>query len=62
MRKSQVMAGMTAAIGVILGSGLASAADLAPQTYYTKAPAMVAAAYDWSGFYIGANEIGRAHV
>ena len=54
MRKSQVMAGVTA-IGVILGSGLANAADLAPQTYYTKAPAMVAAAYDWSGFYIGAN-------
>ncbi|MDB5610473.1 MAG: outer-rane protein, partial [Bradyrhizobium sp.] len=31
----------------------ASAADLAP---YTKAPPpMVAAIYDWSGFYIGAN-------
>jgi outer membrane immunogenic protein len=55
MRKSQVMAGVTAAIGVLLGSGVASAADLAPQTYYTKAPAVVAAAYDWSGFYIGAN-------
>ena len=32
----------------------ASAADL-PARVYTKAPAMVAAVYDWSGFYIGAN-------
>jgi outer membrane immunogenic protein len=55
MRKSDVMIGVTAAIGVILGSGLVSAADLAPQTYYTKAPAVFTAAYDWSGFYIGAN-------
>jgi len=31
-----------------------SAADLAARPY-TKAPAMVAAAYDWSGFYIGLN-------
>jgi outer membrane immunogenic protein len=55
MRKLNVTAGVTAAIGVILGSGMASAADLAPQGYYTKAPAVVVAAYDWSGFYIGAN-------
>jgi outer membrane immunogenic protein len=55
MRNSNVMAGVTAAIGVILGSGMAGAADLAPQGYYTKAPAVFAAAYDWSGFYIGAN-------
>jgi outer membrane immunogenic protein len=32
----------------------ASAADL-PARPYTKAPPMVAAVYDWSGFYIGAN-------
>jgi outer membrane immunogenic protein len=32
----------------------ASAADLAVRPY-TKAPLAVAAAYDWSGFYIGAN-------
>ena len=31
-----------------------SAADLAARPY-TKAPPMVAAIYDWSGFYIGAN-------
>jgi outer membrane immunogenic protein len=32
----------------------ASAADLAPRPY-TKAPPMMVAIYDWSGFYIGAN-------
>lgn len=35
-------------------SAPADAADLAARPY-TKAPAMVAAVYDWSGFYIGAN-------
>lgn len=33
----------------------ASAADLAARPAYTKAPAIVAAGYDWSGFYIGIN-------
>ena len=37
-----------------LFTGTASAADLAARPY-TKAPPMVAAMYDWSGFYIGAN-------
>lgn len=38
-----------------IGTVSASAADLAPRPY-TKAPApMIAAAYDWSGFYIGLN-------
>src|SRR5436190_20241413 len=32
----------------------AVAADLAARPY-TKAPAMIAAVYDWSGFYIGIN-------
>ncbi|WP_423862441.1 hypothetical protein [Bradyrhizobium sp.] len=32
----------------------ASAADLAARTY-TKAPPAVAAVYDWSNFYVGAN-------
>ena len=32
----------------------ASAADLAARPY-AKAPAMIAAIYDWSGFYVGAN-------
>ncbi|SDJ59726.1 MULTISPECIES: outer membrane protein [Bradyrhizobium] len=35
-------------------SAPASAADLAARPY-TKAPPMVAAIYDWSGFYVGAN-------
>jgi outer membrane immunogenic protein len=37
-----------------LGAGAASAADLAPWAY-TKAPPMVEAIYNWSGFYIGAH-------
>jgi outer membrane immunogenic protein len=42
---------------VVLGMAApASAADLAARPYYTKAaPPAVAAIYDWSGFYIGAN-------
>jgi outer membrane immunogenic protein len=40
---------------IALGAGApAVAADLAARPY-TKAPAMIAAVYDWSGFYIGAN-------
>ncbi|MGY4506997.1 outer membrane protein [Bradyrhizobium sp. USDA 3650] len=35
-------------------SAPASAADMAARPY-TKAPPMVATAYDWTGFYIGAN-------
>jgi outer membrane immunogenic protein len=37
-----------------LFTGTASAADLAARPY-TKAPPMVAAMYDWSGFYVGVN-------
>jgi outer membrane immunogenic protein len=40
-----------------LGSAHALAADLAPHTYI-KAPTMVDAAYNWSGFYIGLNAGG----
>lgn len=39
---------------VALGLAPASAADLAAR-HYTKAPPMVAAIYDWTGFYIGVN-------
>jgi outer membrane immunogenic protein len=35
-------------------SGSASAADLAARPY-DKAPSMIAASYDWSGFYMGIN-------
>ncbi|MCK1296510.1 outer membrane immunogenic protein [Bradyrhizobium sp. GM2.2] len=46
---------LTAAGALALGlSAPASAADMAARPY-TKAPPMVAAIYDWSGFYIGAN-------
>jgi hypothetical protein len=37
-------------------AGSASAADLPARTYSnTKAPLVVAAVYDWSGFYVGAD-------
>jgi outer membrane immunogenic protein len=37
-----------------LSAAPAFGADLAPRTY-TKAPAMIAAVYDWTGFYVGIN-------
>jgi outer membrane immunogenic protein len=49
MNKSLVA--MIALLGTTVS---ASAADLPARTY-TKAPAMVPAVYDWSGFYIGIN-------
>jgi outer membrane immunogenic protein len=39
---------------IVASAGSASAADLAARSY-TKAPPVVVAAYDWSGFYVGAN-------
>jgi outer membrane immunogenic protein len=42
---------------VALGAAPALAADLPARTY-TKAPAMIAAIYDWSGFYVGLNAGG----
>jgi outer membrane immunogenic protein len=46
---------LLAAVGAIAITSSASAADLAARPY-TKAPApMIAAVYDWSGFYIGVN-------
>jgi outer membrane immunogenic protein len=53
MRNSKFILSAVVAASTILGIGAASAADLAPR--YTKAPPppVVAAAYDWSGFYIG---------
>lgn len=41
-------------VGVVALAAPASAADLAARPY-VKAPAMIAAVYDWSGLYIGAN-------
>src|SRR3977135_3951755 len=45
---------VTASLTAPGAPGPAVAADLAARPY-TKAPAMIAAIYDWSGFYIGAN-------
>jgi len=45
---------VTASLIVLGAAAPAVAADLAARPY-TKAPAMIAAVYDWSGFYIGAN-------
>lgn len=41
--------------GVIALAAPASAADLAARPYAKAPPPMIAAVYDWSGFYIGAN-------
>jgi outer membrane immunogenic protein len=44
------------AVGLVtLGLSVPAAAADLPARTYSKAPAMVAAVYDWSGFYIGAN-------
>jgi outer membrane immunogenic protein len=51
MKKLLFVAAGALALGV---SASASAADLAARPY-TKAPPMIAAVYDWSGFYIGIN-------
>jgi outer membrane immunogenic protein len=45
---------VTASLIALGAAAPAMAADLAARPY-TKAPPMVAAIYDWSGFYIGAN-------
>ena len=42
-----------AAAALVLGTVSASAADMAAR--YTKAPVAVAAVYDWTGFYLGAD-------
>jgi outer membrane immunogenic protein len=51
---------LLAAVGLV-ASGIAPvlAADLPARTY-TKAPAMIAAVYDWSGFYLGINGGGAS--
>jgi outer membrane immunogenic protein len=52
MKKTMLLA--AASLVAISAAAPAVAADLAARPY-TKAPAMVAAIYDWSGFYIGIN-------
>src|ERR1700676_4457645 len=50
MKKILIAASLIAA-----SASTASAADLAARPYTKAPPPMIAAAYDWSGFYIGAN-------
>src|SRR3954451_940055 len=47
---------LLAAAGVVLGSASLQAADLA--AHYAKAP-MMAAAYNWTGFYVGGHVGGQ---
>ena len=47
--------GTVGLVALGLAAGPASAADLAARPVYTKAPPMMQAVYDWSGFYIGIN-------
>jgi outer membrane immunogenic protein len=49
---------MLAVSALILGTAVASAADL-PARPYTKAPAVVAPVYNWTGFYVGGNVGGQ---
>jgi outer membrane immunogenic protein len=57
MKKTMLLA--AASLVAISAAAPAMAADLAARPY-TKAPAMVAAIYDWSGFYIGINGGGAS--
>jgi outer membrane immunogenic protein len=50
----KTLLGAAAVVVAMSAAAPASAADL-PARVYTKAPAMVAAIYDWSGFYVGIN-------
>jgi outer membrane immunogenic protein len=50
----KLLLGTAALVALGMASAPASAADLAARPY-TKAPPMIQAAYDWSGFYIGIN-------
>jgi outer membrane immunogenic protein len=54
MRYARTKLLLTSAIVSVGLSNMASAADL-PAQNYTKAPAIIQAAYNWSGFYVGIN-------
>jgi outer membrane immunogenic protein len=58
MRNSKLIVSAGIAVTAIVSMGVASAADLPARTY-TKAPPMVEAVYDWSGFYIGGDIGGQ---
>ncbi|WP_245332589.1 outer membrane protein [Bradyrhizobium erythrophlei] len=55
--KGHFMKKLMVAAAIVAVSAPALAADL-PAGTYTKAPAAVAPAYDWSGFYVGVNAGG----
>jgi outer membrane immunogenic protein len=54
LKKMKKVLLVTASLIALGAAAPAMAADLAARPY-TKAPPMIAAIYDWSGFYIGAN-------
>jgi outer membrane immunogenic protein len=41
-----------AALILAVSAAAASAADMTPAPYYTKAPVVVAPIYNWTGFYL----------
>jgi outer membrane immunogenic protein len=51
----RILAGAAGLVAALSLSAPASAADLAARPYTKAPPAMIAAIYDWSGFYIGLN-------
>src|SRR5258706_13444605 len=51
----KILLGAGAILVGIGNAAPASAADIAARPYRPAPPPMVAAIYDWSGFYIGAN-------
>ncbi len=52
---NKLLIGAVSALAIGLGAAPAVAADLAPRPYTKAPPPMMAAIFDWSGFYIGAN-------
>jgi outer membrane immunogenic protein len=50
----KIIAAFAVAVGTIVGTGSASAADLGAVPY-SKTPAYIVPVYDWSGGYVGAN-------
>jgi outer membrane immunogenic protein len=55
MRNTKLIVSMALTLSACLGIGVASAADLAARPYTKAPPPALVAAYDWSGFYIGAD-------
>lgn len=54
MKRATILAAVALAVGAAAPAVAADLPARAPATY-TKAPAIVEAAYDWSGFYVGIN-------